>query len=40
MRNGSSASQYTRGRADEIAVYDRPLTAADVHQRVALGPGP
>jgi PKD repeat protein len=39
MRNGTSASQYTRGRADEVAVYDRPLTAADVRQRVALGPG-
>jgi len=38
MRNGSSASQYTRGRADEIAVYDAALTAADVRQRVALGP--
>jgi hypothetical protein len=38
MRNGTSASQYTRGRADEVAVDDRPLTAADVRQRVALGP--
>jgi hypothetical protein len=38
MRNGSTANQYTRGRADEIAVYDRALTAADIRQRVALGP--
>ncbi len=38
MRNGNATSQYTRGRADEIAVYDQPLTAADIHQRVALGP--
>jgi PKD repeat protein len=37
MRNGSTAGQHTRGRADEIAIYDRPLTAADVRQRVALG---
>lgn len=37
MRNGSTAAQHTRGRADEIAVYDCPLTAADVRQRVALG---
>ena len=26
MRNGSSAAQYTRGRADEVAVYDRRAT--------------
>jgi PKD repeat protein len=46
MRNGSSASQYTRGRADEVAVYDRALTAADIRQRAqyrgggqALPPG-
>jgi hypothetical protein len=38
MRNGTSASQYTRGRADEVAVYDRPLTGADIRERVALGP--
>jgi hypothetical protein len=37
MRNGTTAGQYTRGRADEIAIYDRPLTAADIRQRVALG---
>jgi hyaluronoglucosaminidase len=37
MRNGSTAGQYTRGRADEIAIYDRPLTAADIRQHVALG---
>ena len=37
MRNGNATSQYTRGRADEVAVYDRPLTAADIRQRVALG---
>jgi sialidase-1 len=36
MRNGSTAGQFTRGRADEIAIYDRPLTAADFRQRVAL----
>jgi hypothetical protein len=35
MRNGSTPGQWTRGLADEIAVYDRPLTAADVRQRVA-----
>jgi PKD repeat protein len=40
MRNGTSPTQYTRGRADEVAVYDGPLTAADIRQRVALGPQP
>ena len=39
MRNGSTATQYTRGGADDVAVYDRALTAADIRQRVALGPG-
>lgn len=37
MRNGTAAGQFSRGRADEIAIYDRPLTAADIGQRVALG---
>jgi hypothetical protein len=39
MRNGSAAGQYGRGGADEVAIYDRPLTAADIRQRVTLGPG-
>jgi hypothetical protein len=38
MRNGSAAAQFTRGSADEVAIYDRPLTAADIRRRVALGP--
>lgn len=38
MRNGST-TQYTRGRADEVAVYDRALTAADIRQRAALAAG-
>ena len=37
MHNGTPRAQYTRGHADEIAIYDRPLTAADIRQRVALG---
>ena len=37
MHNGSTVGQYSRGRADEIAIYDRPLTAADIRQRAALG---
>jgi len=38
MRNGNSTTQYTRGRADEVAIYDGPLTASDIRQRAALGP--
>ena len=37
MHNGSTVGQYSRGLADEIAIYDRPLTAADIRQRAALG---
>jgi hypothetical protein len=35
MRNGSTPGQLTRGLADEIVIYDRPLTAADIRQRAA-----
>jgi hypothetical protein len=38
MRNGNSPTEYTRGLADEVAVYDGALTAADIKQRAALGP--
>jgi hypothetical protein len=38
MRNGNATSHYTRGGADGIAIHDRPLTAADIHQRAAFGP--
>ena len=38
MRNGNSPTQYTRGRADDVAVYGGALTAADIRQRAALGP--
>ena len=37
MRNGTTANQYARGHADEIAIYDRALTAADIRQRAAAG---
>ena len=37
MHNGSTVAQYSRGLADEIAIYDRPLTAADIRQHVTLG---
>ena len=38
MRNGNSPTEYTRGPADEVAVYAGALTAADIRQRAALGP--
>ncbi|HEX6053895.1 MAG TPA: BNR-4 repeat-containing protein [Gemmatimonadaceae bacterium] len=38
MRNGNSPTEYTRGLADEVAVYEGALTAADIKQRAALGP--
>ncbi len=40
MRNGTSPTQYTRGRADEVAVYEGALTAADIRRRAELGPPP
>jgi glucose/arabinose dehydrogenase/PKD repeat protein len=36
MRNGTAA-QFSRGRADELAVYDRALTAAEVQQHHQAG---
>jgi Concanavalin A-like lectin/glucanases superfamily len=36
MRNGTT-TQFTRGRADEIAVYSRALDAATVHAHFAAG---
>ena len=36
MRNGST-SQYTRGRADEVAVYDGALAAATIREHFEAG---
>lgn len=38
MRNGNSPREYTRGSADEVAVYAGALTAADIQRRAAFGP--
>jgi hypothetical protein len=37
MRNGSVAGQFTRGRADEVAVYGAALDAATVHAHFLAG---
>jgi hypothetical protein len=37
MRNGTVSSQYARGRADEVAVYDRPLSAATIRAHFEAG---
>jgi YD repeat-containing protein len=36
MRNGNSTSEFTLGRADEIAVYARALSAAEIGQHFAI----
>jgi hypothetical protein len=36
MRNGATA-QYSEGRADEVALYDRALSASEVQRRYELG---
>jgi hypothetical protein len=38
MHNGAY-NQFTRGRADEVAVYDRALSAAEVDQHFRAGSG-
>ena len=42
MRNGNQPVEYSAGHADEIAVYDRALTADEVlrHYRVGTVPAP
>jgi hypothetical protein len=37
MRNGTTAGQFTRGRADEVAVYGAALPAATVSAHFAAG---
>jgi hypothetical protein len=37
MHNGTFASQFTRGRADELALYDRALSAQTVAEHYAAG---
>jgi hypothetical protein len=39
MRNGSISTQYTQGRADEIALYNRALTAEEIAERYRTGAG-
>jgi glucose/arabinose dehydrogenase len=39
MRNGTYTNQYTRGRADEIAVYDGTLPAQTVAEHYNTGTG-
>jgi PKD repeat protein/glucose/arabinose dehydrogenase len=39
MRNGSFAGQFSRGRADEVAIYDQALSAAQVAQHYQAGAG-
>jgi hypothetical protein len=37
MRNGTTAGQYTRGRADEVAVYDGALPEATIRAHFEAG---
>jgi hypothetical protein len=37
MRNGSTANQFTRGRADEVAIYDTALNADTVRAHFLAG---
>jgi hypothetical protein len=37
MNNGTFAEQYAEGRADEIAIYDRALDAAEIAAHFRLG---
>ena len=37
MRNGTVGGQYTRGRADEVAVYDTALSAATIRSHFQAG---
>ncbi len=37
MRNGSVSGQFTRGRADEVAVYGAALDAATIHAHFLAG---
>jgi PKD repeat protein len=41
MRNGNQPTEYAAGHADEVAVYDRALTADEVlrHYRLGTAPG-
>ena len=39
MRNGRSTSEYTQGRADEVAVYSTALTPGDIQRHYELGRG-
>jgi hypothetical protein len=38
MRNGNSPTEYTQGRADEVALYAIALTAADIKAHYDAGP--
>jgi hypothetical protein len=39
MNNGTFAEQYAQGRADEVAIYDRALTATEIAAHYGLGRG-
>jgi hypothetical protein len=39
MHNGTNANQFTRGRADEVAAYNRALTATELQQHYQAGRG-
>ena len=39
MRNGNHPTQFTAGRADEVAVYDRALSAATIRSHFQAGSG-
>jgi len=39
MRNGRYTTQYTQGRADEVAVYNTALTPADIQRHYEVGRG-
>jgi Concanavalin A-like lectin/glucanases superfamily len=39
MNNGAVADQYTAGRADDVAIYNRALDAAEVSEHYRLGRG-
>ena len=40
MRNGNQPTEYSAGRADEVAVYDRALTADEALRHYRLGSAP
>jgi hypothetical protein len=37
MRNGNHATQFTVGRADEVAVYSQPLSPATIREHFLIG---